>query len=67
MKHPEEDVALADGHAFTVTQAPFKQHLGTGVEFKEVCTIPIYNPPFLPIVSSRTTLARNTALCSIQP
>ncbi|KAI0737565.1 hypothetical protein C8Q80DRAFT_1276321 [Daedaleopsis nitida] len=38
MKHPEDDVPLADGHAFTVTQAPYKQHLATGKEFKEELT-----------------------------
>lgn len=36
MRNPEDDVALADGHAFMVTDAPYKEHLKTAAEFKEV-------------------------------
>lgn len=36
MRHPEDDVPLADGHAFMVTDEPYKRHLGTAKEFKEV-------------------------------
>lgn len=36
MKNPGEDVALADGHAFLVTSGPYKEHLGTAKEYKEV-------------------------------
>ena len=35
MRNPEDDVALADGHAFMVTDAPYKEHLKTAAEFKE--------------------------------
>ena len=37
MRRPEDDVALADGHAFMVTDAPYKEHLKTAAEFREVC------------------------------
>lgn len=36
MRNPEDDVPLADGHAFMVTDAPYKEHLKTAAEFKEV-------------------------------
>ena len=36
MKNPEDDVALADGHAFMVTDAPYKEHLRTAAETKHV-------------------------------
>ena len=36
MRNPEDDVPLADGHAFMVTDEPYKRHLGTAKEFKEV-------------------------------
>ncbi|KAI1783483.1 hypothetical protein LXA43DRAFT_903485, partial [Ganoderma leucocontextum] len=38
MRNPEDDVALADGHAFMVTDAPYKDHLKTAAEFKEKST-----------------------------
>ena len=38
MRNPEDDVALADGHAFMVTDAPYKEHLKTAAEFHEVRT-----------------------------
>nr|VWO96150.1 Amino acid permease family protein [Ganoderma boninense] len=38
MRNPEDDVALADGHAFMVTDAPYKQHLQTAAEFNEKST-----------------------------
>ncbi len=36
MKNPEDDVSLADGHAFTVRNTEYKRHLGTAVETTEV-------------------------------
>ncbi|KAI1784903.1 hypothetical protein LXA43DRAFT_900842, partial [Ganoderma leucocontextum] len=33
MKNPEDDVALADGHLFSVEDAPYKAHLVTAKEF----------------------------------
>lgn len=36
MRNPDDDVALADGHAFMVTDAPYKEHLKTAAEFREV-------------------------------
>ena len=36
MKKPEDDVALADGHSYMVTDAPYKQHLKTAAESKPV-------------------------------
>ena len=36
MRNPEDDVPLADGHAFMVTDGPYKAHLKTAKEFKEV-------------------------------
>ena len=36
MRDPEDDVPLADGHAFMVTDAPYKEHLKTAAEFREV-------------------------------
>lgn len=36
MRNPDDDVALADGHAFMVTDAPYKEHLKTAAEFNEV-------------------------------
>ncbi|PIL25832.1 hypothetical protein GSI_11585 [Ganoderma sinense ZZ0214-1] len=38
MRNPEDDVALADGHAFMVTDGPYKEHLRTAREFKEKST-----------------------------
>ena len=44
MKNPEDDVALADGHLFTVEDAPYKAHLLTAKEYAEVCTMfPLLN------------------------
>ena len=36
MRRPEDDVALADGHAFMVADAPYKEHLKSAAEYKEV-------------------------------
>ena len=36
MRRPEDDVALADGHAFMVTDGPYKEHLKTAAEYREV-------------------------------
>lgn len=36
MRRPEDDVALADGHAFMVEDAPYKDHLKSAAEYKEV-------------------------------
>ena len=36
MRNPDDDVALVDGHAFMVTDAPYKEHLKTVAEFHEV-------------------------------
>lgn len=38
MKHPEDDVPLADGHAFMVTDGPYKTHLGSAHETRDVCS-----------------------------
>ncbi|TFK79311.1 hypothetical protein K466DRAFT_606244 [Polyporus arcularius HHB13444] len=38
MKNPEDDVSLADGHAFTVRNTEYKRHLGTAVETPETST-----------------------------
>nr|VWP01792.1 Cytochrome P450 monooxygenase AKT7 (EC (AK-toxin biosynthesis protein 7) [Ganoderma boninense] len=38
MRKPEDDVPLADGHAFMVTDAPYKLHLKTAAEFHEKTT-----------------------------
>ncbi|PIL26690.1 hypothetical protein GSI_11217 [Ganoderma sinense ZZ0214-1] len=35
MRNPEDDVPLADGHGFMVTDAPYKEHLKTAAEFHE--------------------------------
>ncbi|KAI0739708.1 hypothetical protein C8Q80DRAFT_1288610 [Daedaleopsis nitida] len=35
MKNPEDDVALADGHSYMVTEAPYKAHLQSATVFKE--------------------------------
>ena len=36
MKNPQDDVAFADGHSFMVEDAPYKAHLRTAKQFKEV-------------------------------
>ena len=36
MKHPEQDVAFADGHGYMVTDGPYREHLATAIEYKEV-------------------------------
>ena len=36
MRNPDDDVPLADGHAFMVTEAPYKAHLQSAKEFQEV-------------------------------
>ena len=38
-KNPAADVPLADGHAFMVTEGPYKKHLQTAKKFKEVCSL----------------------------
>ncbi|PIL25597.1 hypothetical protein GSI_11345 [Ganoderma sinense ZZ0214-1] len=38
MRNPEDDVPLADGHAFMVTDAPYKEHLKMAAEFHEKAT-----------------------------
>ncbi|KAI1783692.1 hypothetical protein LXA43DRAFT_977006 [Ganoderma leucocontextum] len=38
MRNPADDVPLADGHAFMVTDAPYKEHLKTAAEFREKTT-----------------------------
>ena len=38
-KNPGDDVRLADGHGFMVTDAPYKQHLRTAVQVKQVSPI----------------------------
>lgn len=36
MRNPSDDVPLADGHAFMVKDAPYKDHLQTAKEYNEV-------------------------------
>ena len=36
MKNPQDDVRLSDGHGYMVTSAPYKEHLRTAVQFKQV-------------------------------
>ena len=36
MRSPKEDVSLADGHGFMVTEEPYKCHLKEAVEVREV-------------------------------
>jgi hypothetical protein len=36
MKHPEDDVALADGLGFMVESEPYKEHIAVSVESKQV-------------------------------
>ena len=50
MKNPQDDVPLADGHLFTVEDAPYKAHLETAKEFAEV-TYAIYNHPLSPTIT----------------
>ena len=38
-RNPGDDVPLADGEMFMVTEAPYKAHLRTAKEFKEACYI----------------------------
>lgn len=48
MKRPEDDVRLADGHGFMVTDQPYKDHLRTAAKpRKQVTAIdsPIIFPP----------------------
>ena len=39
MKHPENDVKYADGHAFCTTSEPFKAHLKTAKQYSQACCI----------------------------
>lgn len=41
MKNPWDNVRLADGHGFMVTDKPYKEHLKTAVQFRQVgwCSI----------------------------
>lgn len=39
MKNPSDDVRFADGHAFMVTDGPYKEHLNTAVQFRQVSWI----------------------------
>ena len=36
MKNPEDDVRLADGHGFMVQDQPYKLHLKTAVQKRQV-------------------------------
>lgn len=64
MKNATEDVRLADGHAFMVTDGPYKQHLATGKAFKQVRKLTELSDVLthLPI-ACRNWSAMNTALC----
>ena len=42
MKLPLEDIALADGHGFMVTDKPYKQHVATAADRREVRTYSIF-------------------------
>lgn len=37
MKKPEDDVRLADGHGYMVTDAPYKVHLRSAKTFSQAC------------------------------
>lgn len=37
MRHPEDDVALADGCAFMVETGPYEEHLRESKDVKQVC------------------------------
>ncbi|KAI1783871.1 hypothetical protein LXA43DRAFT_902761, partial [Ganoderma leucocontextum] len=41
MRNPEDDVPLADGHAFMVTDGPYKAHLKSAKEFQEASEAPL--------------------------
>ena len=36
MKNPGDDVRFADGHSYMVTDAPYKDHLRTAKDYKQV-------------------------------
>ena len=36
MKNPEDDVQMADGHGFMTEDKPYKDHLQTAVQIKQV-------------------------------
>ncbi len=38
MKYPEDDVPIADGHGFMVTDAPYQKHLAGAVTHTQVRT-----------------------------
>ena len=40
MKYPEDDVPLADGYGFMVTDAPYKAHLAVALESYQVTAFP---------------------------
>ena len=50
MRNPEDDVPLSDGHAFMVTDVPYKKHLKTAKEFTEVCTCLHVVPDTCPVL-----------------
>lgn len=39
MRHPEDDVALADGHAFMVENGPYLDHLSDSTDIKQACPL----------------------------
>ncbi len=41
MKYPEDDVPIADGHGFMVTDAPYQKHLEGAVQHDQVRNKPI--------------------------
>lgn len=50
MRNPEDDVALADGHAFMVADAPYKEHLKTAAEFRQVSGLVLASCVSLPVI-----------------
>jgi hypothetical protein len=39
MRNPENDVPLSEGTAFMVSRAPYKLHLQSALERRQVCSI----------------------------
>lgn len=39
MRRPTDDIPLADGHGFMVTDGRYKEHLKAAVDVREVCRL----------------------------
>ena len=63
MRHPENDVTLADGLAFIVETKPYLKHISESKDIKQACFLLLFS--FL--LMAQSTLIRNLLATIIGP